>query len=66
MSCAMSVERCNSTRDKRRQCNHHEKTHRFEFSGHDSETTTGNALTAILMGTRLHCGSAATKNVIHE
>src|SRR5207249_2631978 len=32
---AMSVERCNSTHDERRQRHHHEKTRRFEFSGHD-------------------------------
>jgi len=50
VSCAMSIQRSYPTHDKRRQRHHHKKTHGFEFSGHNQETTTGNALMATFMG----------------
>ena len=36
--CAMRVERRHTAHDKRRDCHHHKKPNRFEFSGHEFES----------------------------
>ena len=44
--CAMRIERRNAAHDKRRDCHHHKKPNRFEFSGHEFDASQSHAILA--------------------